>query len=159
LNNRFVAIAADLRQALDQSQPLLERLTDADVSVRPRPDKWSKKEILGHLLDSASNNHQRFVRAALSGNLVFPGYEQDQLVELQRFRELDWKFLVELWAAYNRFLAHVISHLPPEKADATCAIGNNEPATLAWIAQDYVVHLRHHLNQIVSSGHFSVSQK
>ncbi|HKV90932.1 MAG TPA: DinB family protein, partial [Candidatus Angelobacter sp.] len=108
-----------------------------------------KKEILGHLLDSASNNHQRFVRATLQGSLTFPGYDQNALVDLQRFVDVDWNFLVDFWAAYNRFLAHVINNLPAESAEITCNIGNNAPATLEWIASDYVAHLKHHLNQIL----------
>ena len=149
MNNTFAATAADLGQTIDHAQPLLAKLSDSEVDVHSQPGKWSKKEILGHLLDSASNNHQRFVRAALQGDLVFPGYEQDALVTLQRYGEMNWSLLLEFWAGYNRFLAHVISVLPAQSAGATCVIGNNEPATLGWIAQDYVEHLKHHLNQIL----------
>jgi hypothetical protein len=149
--NSFEAVAADLRETVAQAQPLLEKFTDSEASNRPQPGKWSKKEILGHLLDSASNNHQRFVRAALQGILVFPGYDQDPLVELQRFRTMEWKFLTEFWANYNRFLAQVIGVLPSEAAAVVCSVGKNPPATLEWVAQDYVAHLKHHLNQIL--GH------
>ncbi len=149
MSNPFAAVASDLGRTVAQAKPLLEKLNNADTSARPNPAKWSKKEILGHLLDSASNNHQRFVRAALQGTLVFPGYEQDPLVELQRFKEVDWSFLVDFWANYNRFIAHVINGLPAETATVTCAIGENPPATLEQIAQDYVAHLKHHLNQIL----------
>ena len=149
MNNPFAKVATDLGRTVAQAKPLLTRLTNADTSMRPTPAKWSKKEILGHLLDSASNNHQRFVRAPLQGELTFPGYDQEKLVELQKFSEMDWSFLVDLWAGYNRFLAHVLSVLPARAATITCKIGNNPPATLGWIAQDYVAHLKHHLNQIV----------
>jgi hypothetical protein len=147
--NSFEATATDLRETVSQAEPLLEKFTDSEASSRPQPGKWSKKEILGHLLDSASNNHQRFVRAALQGKLVFPGYDQDPLVELQRFRAMEWKFLTGFWANYNRFLAQVISVLPLESAPVICSIGENPPATLEWVAQDYVAHQKHHLNQIV----------
>jgi hypothetical protein len=149
LSNPFAAAATDLGRTVAQAKSLLLKLNNADTSVRPSPAKWAKKEILGHLLDSASNNHQRFVRAALQGTLVFPGYDQDALVELQHFKEVDWNFLVDFWAAYNRFLAHVINNLPAEAATVTCSIGKNPTATLEWIAQDYVAHLKHHLNQIL----------
>jgi DinB superfamily len=150
--NSFEATAADLRDTVTQAEPLLKQFTDSEASSRTQPGKWSRKEILGHLLDSASNNHQRFVRAAQHGKLVFPGYDQDFLVELQRFRTMDWKFLTEFWASYNRFLAHVISALPPETGPVICAIGENPPATLAWVAQDYVAHLKHHLNQVLGEA-------
>lgn len=147
--NSFETVAADLRETVSQAHPLLNQLTESATSLRPQPGKWSKKEILGHLLDSASNNHQRFVRAALQGDLVFPGYEQDRLVELQRFRTMEWKFLLEFWASYNRFLAQVISALPPQAGGVSCAIGKNPPVTLEWLALDYVAHIKHHLNQIL----------
>jgi hypothetical protein len=147
--NPFSSIASDLGRTVAQAKPLLMKLDIADTSTRPSPDKWAKKEILGHLLDSASNNHQRFVRGALQGSLTFPGYDQNPLVELQNFAEVDWNFLVDFWAAYNRFLAHVIGQLSAEAAAVTCNIDDNPPATLEWIAQDYVAHLKHHLNQIL----------
>lgn len=147
--NSFAPIASDLGRTVAQAKPLLMKLDNADTSTRPAEGKWAKKEILGHLLDSASNNHQRFVRAALQGSLTFPGYDQNALVDLQNYAEVDWNFLVDFWAAYNRFLAHVIGQLPEDAATVTCDIGNNPPATLGWIAEDYVAHLKHHLTQIL----------
>ena len=147
--NPFSLIASDLGRTVARAKPLLMKLENADTSTRPRPDKWAKKEILGHLLDSASNNHQRLVRAALQGSLTFPNYDQNPLVELQNLSEVDWNFLVDFWASYNRFLAHVLGQLPAASAQVICNIGNNKPATLEWIAQDYVAHLKHHLNQIL----------
>ena len=149
LKNVFAGVATDLGRTVAEAKALLAKLNNADTSKPPKPGKWSKKEILGHLMDSASNNHQRFVRATIQGSLTFPGYEQDKLVTLQRYREMDWGFLVDLWASYNRFLAHVLTCLPAEAAEVSCTIGNHKPATLGWIAEDYVAHLKHHLNQIV----------
>jgi DinB family protein len=149
MNNPFSAIASDLGRTVAQAKPLLLELDNADTTARPSENKWAMKEILGHLLDSASNNHQRFVRATLQGSLTFPGYDQNALVDLQRFADVDWIFLVDFWAAYNRFLAHVINSLPAEAAAVGCNIGSNKPATLEWIAADYVAHLKHHLNQIL----------
>ena len=147
--NVLAAVASDLGRTVADAKALLTKLNNADTSRPPKPGKWSKKEILGHLMDSASNNHQRFVRATVQGSLTFPGYDQDKLVTLQRYSEMDWGFLVDLWASYNRFLAHVLTCLPAEAAEISCTIGNNKPARLGWIAQDYVAHLKHHLNQIL----------
>jgi DinB family protein len=149
MTSPFSAIASDLGRTVAQAKPLLLKLDNADTTPRPSENKWAKKEILGHLLDSASNNHQRFVRAAQQGSLTFPGYDQNFLVDLERFADIDWNFLVDFWAAYNRFLAHVINSLSPEAATILCNVGNNKPATLEWIAADYVAHLKHHLNQIL----------
>ena len=149
MTNTFSEIATDLGRTVAEAKPLLAKLTNADTSARPSPKKWSRKEILGHLLDSASNNHQRFVRASLQGSLVFPGYDQEALVELQNFKEMDWGFLVDFWASYNRYLAHILTCLPGKAGEIVCHIGDQKPATLGFIAQDYVAHLKHHLNQIV----------
>jgi DinB superfamily len=111
------------------------------------PGGWSRKQLIGHLVDSASNNHQRFVRAALQDSLEFPGYEQDGSVRVQAVQEAEWPLLVSLWAAYNRYLAHVIAHLPPSKLDTRCRIGSADPVTLRFLATDYLRHLLHHLRQ------------
>jgi hypothetical protein len=112
------------------------------------PGGWSRKQVLGHLIDSASNNHQRFVRAVLQTSLDFPTYDQDGNARVQVPQEVDWSLLVSLWAAYNRYLAHVIARLPATKLDAVCRIGTGKPVTLGFLASDYVTHLVHHLKQI-----------
>lgn len=145
----FKQISDDLVRTVNHAQLLLEPITEKAASARPQPGKWSYKEILGHLLDSASNNHQRFVRAALQGGLSFPAYEQNAFVDLQGANEADWSLLVRLWESYNRYLAHVIARLPESAAGISCSVGKNPPATLLFIAEDYVAHLKHHLNQIV----------
>ena len=149
----FQEIAADLDATVTKAKPLLDNLSAHETTSRRGPDKWSKKEIVGHLIDSASNNHQRFVRAALQGHLSFPAYAQASMVQIQRYHNLDWKVLVGLWGNYNRFLAHVIHHLPESSFAVICHIGENKPATLGWVCQDYVIHLKHHLKQIVGE-HF-----
>lgn len=145
----FQAIADDLLRTVNEAQPGLQSLSDKETSSHPQPGKWSKKEILGHLIDSATNNHQRFVRASLAGGLTFPGYEQDALSKLQRSNNVEWALLLRLWESYNLYLAHVLGCLPESVANASCVIGNNPPTTLAYIAEDYVAHLKHHLNQII----------
>ena len=145
----FNNISAELIQAIEQSLPLMEAITEVAASAPTATGKWSRKEIIGHLLDSASNNHQRFVRAALEGSLTFPAYDQDRLVALQRPGRLEWKLLLRLWESYNRYLAHIIAGLPESAAGAVCRIGDDKPVTLEFIADDYVAHLKHHLNQIM----------
>jgi len=148
-----------LRRALDAAVPRLLAIADAAAARRPAPGKWSPKEVIGHLVDSASNNHQRFVRARFGPDLVFPGYAQDEWVAAQRYAEAPWRELVELWRAFNLHMARVIETTPPDVADRPRArhnlheIGWNkvaatEPATLAGLMADYVAHLEHHLRQI-----------
>lgn len=145
----FPAIATELSETVQACEPLLRQVRNADATFRPAPEKWSKKEILGHLIDSAANNHQRFVRAAAQGSLDFPGYEQGKMVAVQNPNLASWELLVELWSAYNRYLAYVVGQLPASCAEAPCTIAGRPPVTLLWIAGDYVEHMKHHLNQIV----------
>ena len=104
--------------------------------------------MIGHLIDSASNNHQRFVRAALAQSLEFPNYDTPGCVRVQAVGRASWTLLVSLWANYNRYLAHVIANLPGEKLETSCRIGARDPVTLRELTEDYVRHLVHHLGQI-----------
>jgi hypothetical protein len=141
-------LSQKLRKVIDAAEPKL-RKTNATESTKPvLAGGWSRKEVIGHLIDSASNNHQRFVRATLQESLDFPGYEQDGCVRVQAPQEADWELLVSLWAAYNRYLAHVIAHLPESKLGTACRIGSGEAVTLDFLAKDYLRHLVHHLRQI-----------
>jgi len=115
------------------------------LTSRPAPGKWCRKEILGHLVDSAANNHQRFVRAAIAGDLSFPGYVQEGWVAVQRWAEEDWAVIVDLWTALNRHLAHLLAGLPAGALSAPCRIGDRPGVTLAALAEDYLRHLEHHL--------------
>ncbi|HEX7069580.1 MAG TPA: DinB family protein, partial [Rhodothermales bacterium] len=108
----------------------------------------SIQQLLGHLIDSAANNHQRFVRAQHANPLVFPKYEQDDWVNVQRYEELPWSDVVDLWFSYNRHLAHVMRRIPARAREVECRIGPYEPVSLAYIVLDYNTHLRHHLAQI-----------
>ena len=141
------ALADELMQIVDAAASELGALDPVAVAAKRRPDVWSVKEILGHLLDSAANNHHRFIRAQLDGRLVFPAYQQNEWVRLADHQGRDWSELVGFWRAYNRQLAHVIRRIPDEHLDTLCTIGDGEPVTLAFLIQDYLRHLRHHLAQ------------
>ena len=145
----FADIAAELSEIVQSSEPLLRQFRNVEATFQQAPGKWSKKEILAHLIDSASNNHQRFVRAASQGSLEFPPYDQDKMIVMQHPNLASWELLIELWSAYNRYLAYVLGQIPTSCAEVQCRIGSNKPVTLLWLAGDYVEHLKHHLNQIV----------
>lgn len=137
-----------LLQAIDSAEPALRAVSETESRVPVLKGGWSRKQVIGHLIDSASNNHQRFVRAMLAERLEFPGYEQDGNVRVQAVQEAEWLLLVSLWAGYNRYLAHVIVQIPEAKSDTICRIGDGEPVTLGFLVEDYLVHLRHHLEQM-----------
>jgi hypothetical protein len=143
-------VAGELERVVDAAAQELLTVTGELAEQRSAPGKWSGKEIVGHLLDSAVNNHHRFVRAPLTGGaeLVFPRYEQDAWVAQQDHQSADWPRLVELWRAYNHHLAHVIRRIPPEALETVCRIGDNEPVSLGFLVEDYLAHLKHHLRQV-----------
>ena len=141
-------LSEQLRSVIEAAEPRLRQISEAESEKPVLSGGWSRKEVMGHLIDSASNNHQRFVRASLQESLDFPAYDQDGNIRVQVPQEADWSLLVSLWAAYNRYLAHVIARLPAAKLETVCRIGTGKPVTLGFLATDYVTHLLHHLRQV-----------
>src|SRR5215216_5354633 len=111
------AYARRLVEALQRATPALLALDDASTTHHPAPGKWSPREIIGHLVDSASNNHQRFVRMRERDDLVVEGYEQDVWVAAQRYQDAPWAELVLLWMTYNRHLARLMAATPAADRD------------------------------------------
>jgi hypothetical protein len=141
-------LSEKLARVVEAAGENLRQVTEAESNTPVLKGGWSRKQVIGHLIDSASNNHQRFVRASLQGSLEFPGYEQDGCVRVQAVQSAPWPLLVALWKNYNLYLAHVIAHLPASQLEARCLIAENEPVTLRFLAEDYLTHLLHHLGQI-----------
>ena len=141
----MIHIANALQTTVEAALPRLHGLTDRQAMRDRGAGKWTVKEILGHLIDSAANNHQRFVRARGSDPLVFPGYDQDAWVAAHGYRTRSWSELVDIWVAYNAQIAQVISSTPAGMRAVQCRIGDNEAVTLEWLMQDYVRHMEHHL--------------
>lgn len=140
---------ARLGKVLRETAPRLSALSDAVSTERPRDMRWSRKEILGHLVDSAGNNHQRFVRAQLQAEMSFPPYVQDGWLRVQGYAERPWSEVVALWAALNEHLLHVAARIPAERLGNVCTVSASEPSTLGDHVVDYVDHLEHHLGQIL----------
>jgi len=149
----------DFRRTVDASAARLLAMPDARAAARPAPVKWSAKEIIGHLIDSASNNHGRFVRAQLQDDLVFEGYEQSEWVRVEGYQERSWPDLVRLWQLFNQHIAHVMATADSQAltrprqhhnldALAFRPVVRGQPATLEYFMRDYVEHLKHHLRQI-----------
>jgi DinB family protein len=149
----------DLKQTIDSASGRLLQISEEQSERSRAEDAWSSKQIIGHLIDSAANNHARFVLAQLKEDLVFPGYQQNEWVQVQQYQGAPWPQLVELWRAYNLHLLHVMASTPKEKLNRRCTqhslqtiafenVSKAEPVTLEYLMKDYVVHLKHHLAQI-----------
>jgi hypothetical protein len=126
--------------------PLLQNISPEEFRQKPSPNKWSKQEELGHLIDSATNNHQRFIRVQFE-DMPTIIYIQDQWVRLNHYNELPMADVMELWRRYNLHLAEVAKRIPVESLSRLCHTGG-EPVTLEFLIDDYVVHQEHHLRHI-----------
>ncbi len=142
------SIADRLIETVDAAMAWLAPLAEPAVRHRPGPDRWSIAEVIGHLVDSACNNHHRFIRAQEADELVFPKYDQNSWVAKAGYYESDWQTLVSLWRLYNHHLAQVIRHIPDDQLPTVCKIGPYDPCTLEFLVTDYLDHLRHHVKKI-----------
>lgn len=156
-----------LRDIVKKATPALLSITEEISAQRPADDKWSYREIIGHLIDSASNNHQRFVRAQLQDHLIFPGYAQEEWVSLQNYQETSWPELIALWQHYNLHIARVMAAIPTARRERLFTKHNlheigfrivsvNSPVTLDFLMEDYVLHLQHHLKQIFGAEYNAI---
>ena len=143
------ATGARLLAEIEAALPRLLAIDDSTAGQSNDAGKWSPKEVLGHLIDSAANNHQRFIRAQSGASVVDPGYAQVHWVQSQQYGRRSWRDIVDFWAAYNRHLAHVLTHYPESRRSIGCQVGDGEPVPLEFVARDYVGHLRHHLGQVL----------
>ena len=137
-----------LRALLNEVPPRLSKLPLSQVELKPSPVKWSPKEELGHLLDSAANNHQRIVRTQLEDEPKMPGYDGNAWVKLHKYQHRDWPEMIELWHALNQQLLAVAEAVPDPAWPRTCTIADSLPLTLKFVFEDYVDHMVHHLKHI-----------
>ena len=145
---------AELAQSLERviafESVNLRVLTDEQASLRPSgADSWSRKEELGHLIDSAVNNHVRFVGAALSREFTGPGYDQDGWVRAHGYHELPWLTLMDNWRQHNQLLVRVVKGIPQDRLATPCHIGSGAAVTLGFLIEDYILHMQHHLDHIL----------
>lgn len=141
------AISA-LHALLDRAPERLEALSRSLVEIKPSDSKGSRKEELGHLLDSAANNHQRIVRAQLEDKPAMPGYDQTGWVAVHDCQHRDWNELIALWKALNRQLLAAAEAVPESAWPRTLTVRGSEPLTLQFVFEDYIAHMVHHLEHI-----------
>ena len=142
-------LAASLVQRVNEARSLLSRFDEGESLATRGPGTWSRRQIIGHLIDSSVNNLHRFIRAQQAEELRFPDYDQPFWVDRGGYQERSWAELVGLWSALNLHLAAVIGRIPENQLDTPCRIGGSRPLTLGFIASDYLDHMNHHLNQIL----------
>ena len=138
---------AILQEILNTIPARLRAIPANDFSKKPSPDKWSKKQIIGHLIDSATNNHHRFVRAQFEHQPTIL-YAQNEWNKHGYYEQMEDNHLVSFWELYNHHLLELIKRIPPELLERSCTMADGTTRTIAWLFEDYVRHMEHHLRQI-----------
>ena len=142
-------VAKELKSIISSVEPQLRQLNPDEMAIKQTSDEWSKKEILGHLIDSATNSHQRIVRELYNVADQFPPYDQTKWVQVQRYNDIPWPELINFWKIYNDHLSRLIENIPQKAHTGLCNIGQEEPVSLKFVVTDYIRHLQHHLNDLV----------
>jgi hypothetical protein len=137
-----------LQYICDTIPALLDTINEEEFSYKPSPQQWSKKEILGHLIDSATNNHHRFIRVQFEQSPLIT-YNQNTWNRCGQYDKISSKQLVTFWASYNRYLVELIKCIPRDTLARECNIGRESNVTLEWLIEDYLRHLEHHVHQII----------
>jgi hypothetical protein len=143
-------VARSFRTDLNSIRATLQAVPADLADVPWRPGGWTRKQILGHLLDSAANNRQRFVRAAIDGQYAGPGYEQDAWVAIHGYTDQPWATLLGWWVTDHEILAAVVDRIPENRMGASCIVATDAPVTLRFLIEDYIAHQRWHLKQITA---------
>ncbi|CAM3599763.1 DinB family protein [Brevibacillus invocatus] len=141
-----------LSQIIDALPPELEALSETALASRPSPNKWSSKEILGHLCDSAIHNLTRFIHAQMEeAPFSIQKYDQNQWVRLQHYQLAPITDIIPFWIYLNKSILRIISAIPQEKCTTVCILPNGDTVTLQWLVSDYLTQMEHHLQQMAEN--------
>lgn len=149
--NPVLAYKNEIQKLVDQAMIDFESITEEAWNDKPQPSKWSKKELLGHLIDSATNNIRRLIIGQYEQGVKIV-YHQDEWVLYQNYQETAIADVKMLWKLLNNQISRVIENIPEEKLQNNCDTGKGktELHTLSYFIEDYVMHLKYHLNQITA---------
>jgi DinB superfamily len=142
-------LTTELQTIITTFSQRITEIPETDFSAKPTPTKWSRKEVLGHLIDSAENNLRRFICGQYETPPPKIKYEQNFWVSVNQYQTTPSKDVIENWRLINLKICRVLQQMPPENYSKTCDFADGKFLTLEWLAIDYVKHLKHHLNQII----------
>ena len=145
-------IAQRFRADLDDVHRALVSVPARLADVPWREGGWTRKQIVGHLLDSAANNRQRFVRAATEGKYKGPKYAQDAWVGAHGYASQQWETLLGWWETEHEILIAVVDQIPEDRLEASCVVGSDAAVTLRFLIEDYVAHQKWHVKQLLASS-------
>lgn len=144
-------ISENIREIVITAKPQFLKIPPESARRKASPEAWSNQEIVGHLIDSALNNHQRFVRGVLNTAENFPPYDQNGWVEVQSYNTRNWMDLVDFWVQCNTHLCGILDAMPEGALDNLCNIGKEKPVTIGFVVEDYLRHLKLHVGQILET--------
>jgi hypothetical protein len=144
----MTTVSAQFESDLAAIHTALQALPSTLADAPWRPGGWTRKQIVGHLCDSAANNRQRFVRAATGGTYAGPGYAQNAWVEAHGYAAQPWETLLHWWQVEHQILRSVVARIPEDRMATSCTVGDDAPVTLQFLIEDYIRHQKHHLKQI-----------
>ncbi len=148
----MIPIATEIETSINNYLPQFDSISKDEYSLKPLPTKWSKKELIGHLIDSAQSNLRRFVVAQYEESPTI-NYNQDKWVAINNYQGWDIKDLVQLWYLLNRQIVFVLKNISLEMSQRICIA--NASYTIEWLAQDYLKHLKHHLHHVLNLEAFA----
>jgi len=144
------SLSLALQAVVSREAPLLKALSEQQAAAKPAgATSWSPKQELGHLIDSAINNHVRFVRGSLEPRLEGPGYQQDGWVDLHGYQEWPWSSVIAYWEGQNAQLVELVKRIPESRLGTSCEIGGGAPVTLRFLIEDYTLHMQHHIDHLL----------
>lgn len=154
------ATVEDLLQVVERYSEKFGHISELEFLFSPSPEKWSRKEVLGHLIDSAQNNLRRFITGQYEQSPPRILYEQDFWVQASGYRDVPAKDLIQMWKLMNEQIARVLINMPAGNYSRQCDTGHQKSnlRSLEWLAEDYVRHMKHHINQIIA-GSFDLVYK
>jgi hypothetical protein len=145
-------LAKSFRAGLEEIRGVLAAVPEDRIGEPWRAGGWTRRQIVGHMLDSAANNRQRFVRAAIDGSYEGPQYEQQAWVNAHGYAEQEWETLKLWWNVEHEILAALVDRIPEDRLEAQCKVGDDAPVTLRFLIEDYLRHQRVHAKQLAGGG-------